>query len=59
MKDYLVALAKVDGQKAKVELETTKTLKLELSSGEITPCYRFICKRYQLSHLHGITIRDQ
>ena len=36
MKEIAAALAKVDGQKAKVELETTKTLKLELSSGEIT-----------------------
>lgn len=36
MKEIAAALAKVDGQKAKVELEATKTLKLELSSGEIT-----------------------
>ena len=36
MKEIAAILAKVDGQKAKVELETTKTLKLELSSGEIT-----------------------
>lgn len=36
MKEIAAALAKVDGQKAKVELETTKTLKLELSSGEIS-----------------------
>ncbi len=36
MKEIAAVLAKVDGQKAKVELETTKTLKLELSSGEIT-----------------------
>lgn len=36
MKEIAAALAKVDGQKAKVELEAKKTLKLELSSGEIT-----------------------
>ena len=36
MKEIAAALAKVDGQRAKVELEATKTLKLELSSGEIT-----------------------
>ena len=36
MKEIAGALAKLDGQKAKVELETTKELKLALASGEVT-----------------------